>query len=234
MGAPLVGVAPIFAVCFASYGAATQALLGAAPGGAASRAGGVGVAALSPTLSLPLVAVAGALSAFPTTLLAAPGERIKVLLQANAGQANFRGPTDVLRSLWSSGGLASLYRGAGATLARDAAGSSVYFSAYEGVKRSCVTEDRAPPSTATVLLAGSAAGVANWLVALPVDVVKSKVQASLAQGPTAMQIAATIMRTQGLVGFYVGLAPALLRAVPANAACFWGVNAANKWLDAFV
>ena len=70
----------------------------------------------------------GFLSAVPTTLATGPFERIKVLLQiqgqgAGAGPS-YSGPIDVVRQLYKEGGLRSIFRGTGATLARDGPGSA--------------------------------------------------------------------------------------------------------------
>lgn len=74
------------------------------------------------------LAAAGFLSAVPTTLATGPFERIKVLLQIQ-GQGGGSGPTysgplDVVRQLYKQGGLKSIFRGTGATLARDGPGSA--------------------------------------------------------------------------------------------------------------
>ena len=95
-----------------------------------------------------------------------------------------------------------------------------------------------------MLLGGGAAGVANWLVALPVDTLKSRLQAHVAAGcsgggggapppppPGLAALARQLLREEGVRGLYRGLGPALLRAVPANAACFGGMEAARAALD---
>lgn len=79
-----------------------------------------------PTLSYAEFAFAGAFSALPTTLVAAPMERIKVLLQVDGQGANpkYKGPVDCIRQVYKEGGLRSLFRGSVATVARDAPGSA--------------------------------------------------------------------------------------------------------------
>ena len=202
------------------------------------------------------VGLAGALSAIPTTLIMAPGERVKIVLQTN--MSGFRGGAgDVARHLLRTGGVRSLFRGSAATLLRDGAGSTAYFSVYEGARRSLAPAGAAEPSTAAVLLAGGLAGVANWLVALPVDAVKSRIQiealgacagagagagadAGSGKGvappapppaPTMRAVAASLYREGGAAAFYRGLGPVLLRAFPANAACFFAMETSRAALD---
>jgi solute carrier family 25 (mitochondrial carnitine/acylcarnitine transporter), member 20/29 len=81
---------------------------------------------VSPKLSTGELAFAGFFSAVPTTLVAAPAERIKVVLQVQGqgGKAQYSGPISVVRGLYAEGGLRSIFRGTGATLARDGPGSA--------------------------------------------------------------------------------------------------------------
>lgn len=103
----------------------------------------------SDNLSLAELATAGFLSAVPTTIVTAPVERAKVLLQVSpkykclskyiltlccqvqgqaGSQTKYNGVTDVLKHLYKEGGLRSIFRGTGATLARDGPGSAAYVS----------------------------------------------------------------------------------------------------------
>jgi solute carrier family 25 carnitine/acylcarnitine transporter 20/29 len=166
MSAPLMGVTPIFAVCIWAYGVGKDIMRSAT--GAGSEA----------ELSLMSIGIAGALSAVPTTAVMAPGERIKVLLLVPRapGLPPYKGPGDVVRQLVKAEGIGSLFKGSAVTLLRDGVGSFAYFGAYEAIKRytsgSGAHSGEAggkppPPSFLSIIAGGSAAGIANWLVALP-------------------------------------------------------------------
>jgi solute carrier family 25 carnitine/acylcarnitine transporter 20/29 len=74
-----------------------------------------------------------------------------------------------------------------------------------------------------VITAGGLSGVTNWLVAVPPDVLKSRYQAAEPGKYTSIrQVATELLQTEGPGAFFKGLAPALTRAFPANAACFLG------------
>jgi solute carrier family 25 carnitine/acylcarnitine transporter 20/29 len=72
MGPPLVGVTPIFAISFWSFDLGKKIVYSATP----NRP--------SQDLSLGELAFAGFFSAIPTTLVAGPAERVKVLLQVSS------------------------------------------------------------------------------------------------------------------------------------------------------
>ena len=85
------------------------------------------------TLSTSEIAAAGFMSAIPTTLVAAPVERAKVLLQIQ-GQGKittqYKGVFDVLRHLYKEGGIRSVFRGSVATVIRDGPGSAAFVAYF--------------------------------------------------------------------------------------------------------
>ncbi|KAJ2919312.1 hypothetical protein MD484_g1155, partial [Candolleomyces efflorescens] len=222
---PLLGVTPIFAVSFWAYDASKKLILAVTP------------ERTSQALSIPELATAGFLSAVPTTLVTAPVERAKVLLQVQ-GQAgsgtHYTGVTDVLKHLYKEGGIRSIFRGTGATLARDGPGSAAYFAAYEVTKK-FLTPAGASASDLNlqaVILAGGTAGVAMWAIAIPPDVLKSRIQ-SAAPGTYSgiLDCARKTIAQDGVAALWKGFGPAMARAFPANAATFLGVEASRKLLD---
>lgn len=175
------------------------------------------------------MSAAGFFSAVPMTLITAPFERVKVLLQIQGqnppppGQKpKYSGGLDVVRQLYGEGGIRSVFRGSAMTLARDGPGSAAYFAAYEYIKRSLTPKDAdgnvtGQLSLPAVVAAGGAAGIAMWIPVFPVDTVKSVMQSA----PTKMTVGETLRGVYGKGGFkafFPGFAPALARAVPANAA----------------
>ncbi|KAG2023061.1 carnitine/acyl carnitine carrier [Coprinopsis cinerea AmutBmut pab1-1] len=222
---PLLGVTPIFAVSFWAYDASKQLIFAVTPN------------RTSQTLSIPELATAGFLSAVPTTLVTAPVERAKVLLQVQGqggSSTQYKGVTDVLKHLYREGGLRSIFRGTGATLARDGPGSAAYFAAYEVTKKALTPAGSSPAdlNLGAVIVAGGTAGVAMWAIAIPPDVLKSRLQSA----PTGtysgiVDCARKTIAQDGLRALWKGFGPAMARAFPANAATFLGVEASRKVLD---
>ena len=60
----------------------------------------------------------------------------------------------------------------------DVPASAAYYGSYEIIQRAMVPEggDRSQLGLGRTILAGGTAGIFNWIVALPVDVLKSRLQ----------------------------------------------------------
>lgn len=226
VSAPLVGVTPMFAVSFWGYDLGKQL-----------------VTSLSKVengqFSVAQVSAAGFFSAIPQTLITAPFERVKVLLQIQ-GQKNlapgekpkYNGGVDVVRQLYKEGGIRSVYRGSAMTLARDGPGSAFYFATYETVKRNLTPKDPVTGrpgelSMPAVMAAGGAAGIAMWIPVFPIDTIKSRLQSAEGR-PTISGTIKGLYANGGYKAFFPGIGPAMARAVPANAATFAGVELAQK------
>jgi solute carrier family 25 carnitine/acylcarnitine transporter 20/29 len=194
-------------------------------------------------LSVAQVSAAGFFSAIPMTLITAPFERVKVLLQiqgqkqlAPGEKPKYSGGVDVVRQLYKEGGIRSVFRGSFATLARDGPGSAAYFATYEYIKRSLTPLDPATGkksgdlSLVAITCAGAAAGVAMWIPVFPVDTVKSRLQ-TMDGKPTISGVISGLYRNGGFKAFFPGFGPALARAVPANAATFLGVELAHQFMN---
>lgn len=183
----------------------------------------------TPQYSIGQISAAGFFSAIPMTLITAPFERVKVLLQIQgqnpppSGQKpKYSGGLDVVRQLYREGGIRSVFRGSAMTLARDGPGSAAYFASYEYIKRSLTPKDAEGKITGelslpAVLTAGGGAGIAMWIPVFPVDTVKSRLQSAEGQ-PTIRGTIRGIYANGGYKAFFPGFGPALARAVPANAA----------------
>eukprot|EP00092_Neocalanus_flemingeri_P020174 GFUD01021844.1.p1 GENE.GFUD01021844.1~~GFUD01021844.1.p1 ORF type:complete len:278 (+),score=32.08 GFUD01021844.1:109-942(+) len=219
MGAPLVGVAPIFAISFMGFGIGKK----------------IQQSSPDEALGPAQLAAAGFLSGFMTTVIMAPGERIKCLLQvqqAATGPPKYSGPADVVKSLDSKRGPTNIAKSAAATATRDAPASAAYFASYELIQRWLQGPDRQKLTVGTTLFAGGMAGVFNWVVAIPMDVCKNRLQAAPEGKYTgAMDVLSKLLKTEGPTALWKGATPIMLRSFPANAACFLGYEAAMFGLN---
>ncbi|KAH8022091.1 hypothetical protein HPB51_021814 [Rhipicephalus microplus] len=192
-------------------------------------------------LTLPQLFLAGMLSGVFTTAIMAPGERIKCLLQASCrvqqahsdhgGKARFAGPVDCAKQLYREGGIRSIYKGTAATLLRDVPASGMYFASYEWLQR--VLTPKGGRYAFSNLTFVSVKCIFNWMVAIPPDVLKSRLQtAPEGTYPNGIRdVFRELMKNEGVRALYKGAAPVMLRAFPANAACFMGYEVAMKFLN---
>jgi solute carrier family 25 carnitine/acylcarnitine transporter 20/29 len=233
VSAPLVGVTPMFAVSFWGYDMGKRLV---------DSFTTVPVVNQTPQYSIGQISAAGFFSAIPMTLITAPFERVKVLLQiqgqkqlAPGEKPKYSGGLDVVRQLYREGGVRSVFRGSAMTLARDGPGSAAYFAVYEYVKRSLSPKDADGNATGelslpAVMTAGGAAGVAMWIPVFPIDTIKSRIQTAEGK-PTISGVISGVYRAGGIKAFFPGFGPSLARAVPANAATFVGVELAHKFMN---
>ena len=90
-------------------------------------------------------------------------------------------------------------------------------------------------SVGKTLFAGGMAGCCNWIISVPPDVLKSRFQTSEpGRYPGGLtQILKELLAKEGVGALYKGLAPAMLRAFPANAACFLGMETSKKVMNMY-
>lgn len=238
VSAPLVAVSPMFAVSFWSYDIGQRLVKSYGQWGMSEEE----KSRQSYTFSNLDICMAGAISAIPTTGIMAPSERIKCLLQVQAnevekgGKARYSGMLDCAKQVLKEGGMASLYKGTMATLVRDIPGTVAYFGTYELAKKELMKMQGIDPnkgklSVISVLSAGGLAGMACWAVCIPADVIKSRYQtAPEGKYNGLVDVYKALIKEEGYAGLFRGIRPALLRAFPANAACFLGMEVTKKML----
>jgi solute carrier family 25 carnitine/acylcarnitine transporter 20/29 len=223
VSAPVTAIAPIYAVCFWGYDMG-QRLVRMYEG----------MEDTDSNFTLNQICFAGGFSAIPTTALMAPSERIKCLLQVSP-PGQYTGMVDCGVKLLKEGGIKSLYRGTGATLLRDVPGSIAWFGAYEVVKKN-ISEATGTPANKLnpliVMFAGGCAGIANWCVSIPPDVIKSRYQTAPEGKYSGMvEVFTTLVKEEGPGALFKGIGPAMIRAFPANAAAFLGMESAKSLLS---
>ncbi|XP_030633422.1 mitochondrial carnitine/acylcarnitine carrier protein isoform X2 [Chanos chanos] len=221
MAAPIIGVTPMFAVCFFGFGLGKK-LQQRHP---------------EDILTYPQIFAAGMLSGVFTTAIMAPGERIKCLLQIQAAsqEVKYAGPMDCVKQLYKESGIRGIYKGTALTLMRDVPASGMYFMTYEWLKNILTPEGKrlVDLSVPSILFAGGMAGIFNWAVAIPPDVLKSRFQtAPEGKYPNGFRdVLRELIREEGVASLYKGFTAVMLRAFPANAACFLGFEVAMKFLN---
>lgn len=216
MSAPLVSISPINAVSFFGFGLGRQ---------------------IFEKFQLPhyyQMFCAGGFSGLATLLIMAPAERVKTLLQiqVEGGGKLYKGPIDVILKLIKEKGISSIYRGLFATLIRDVPSGGMYFFTYELLNDTLRKKFPETTNLGLTIFSGGCAGIAYWIFGMPADVVKSRLQAAPeGRYPNGLrQVFFELIKNEGPLGLYTGLTPVILRAFPANAACFLGFESCKRFL----
>jgi solute carrier family 25 ornithine transporter 2/15 len=191
-------------------------------------------------LSLLSLAGCGSLASAFAALGLTPTELVKCRLQVNRIAAQqegmvhvtYKGPLDCAMQILRAEGIQGLYRGLSSTLLRELPGNFAMFGGYECVKWLLCPEGTNPDdmSVARLVVSGALGGASFWIVAYPLDVIKSRVQVS-EQKVEIGGLVKQILKTEGPRAFYRGFTPCVLRAFPANGSLFATVEVTKKLID---
>jgi solute carrier family 25 (mitochondrial carnitine/acylcarnitine transporter), member 20/29 len=179
-------------------------------------------------LTYPQFYLAGASAGLANTVISAPVEQLRILLQTQKTKT-YNGPIDAIRKIVKLNGFQGLFRGFGITAVREAQAYGVWFLTYEYLISQAVKKvAREEIPTWQLMAFGGLAGEALWLASYPLDVLKSQVQSDKF-GPDrkyhgAWDAAKKTYAAKGIAGFWKGIGPTLLRAVPASASTFASVE----------
>lgn len=185
---------------------------------------------LSPDLSYPQYYAAGAIAGITNSVISGPIEHVRIRLQTQPhGAARlYSGPLDCVRKLSAHEGvLRGLYRGEAVTVLREAQAYGVWFLSFEYMMNSDAARnkiERKDIPTWKLAAYGGLAGEALWLSSYPFDIIKSKMQTDGFGGEkkyhSMRDCFAKTFQAEGLRGFWKGIAPTLLRALPVSAGTF--------------
>ncbi|KAK7192839.1 hypothetical protein DPSP01_012950 [Paraphaeosphaeria sporulosa] len=183
---------------------------------------------------------AGAFAGITNTVLSSPIEHIRIRLQTQPhGAARlYNGPIDCIKKLTAHEGIRGVYRGTAVTFLREANAYGAWFAAFEfmmnkDAERNNIKRDEI--STAKVALYGGLAGEALWLWSYPFDVIKSKMQTDgfgeTQKYKSMRDCFAQTFKAEGLGGFWRGIGPTLLRAMPVSAGTFATVELTMRFIN---
>lgn len=172
----------------------------------------------------------GGLGGLVNSVISGPMEHIRIRLQAQAngmGQQYYYGTRDCIRKIFQQAGLAGLYRGQTATMLREFNNYGIWFAAYEGLiwqLAELQNKERNELPGWQIACCGGLVGEVLWIAGYPIDVIKTKMQTdgfgSDQRYHNMLAVARHTIRTDGMYGFYRGLSPTLLRAMPVAAGTF--------------
>jgi hypothetical protein len=174
------------------------------------------------------ICIAGSFSGIVNAMVVTPVELIRNRLIVHS---HYRNPMHCLTETIKNEGVFTLFKGFQSCALRDGPGVGAWFGAFEVAKRTISGLGIAKESdTSTILVSGACGGCAFWLVALPMDTVKSIIQTS--NHVSLTNVVSDILRSRGIKGFYRGLDVAIARGIPAAAIVFLVNQRVTRYLKA--
>ncbi|KAM0324768.1 hypothetical protein ACHAQA_007732 [Verticillium albo-atrum] len=223
---PLIGIGACVSIQFGAFHQARRYLEARNPG---------------KPLSYGQYYAAGAFAGIANAGLSGPIEHVRIRLQTQPHGAGklYSGPLDCVRKLSAQGGvLGGLYRGQAVTVLRETQAYGMWFLSFEYMMNADAARngiDRKEVPSWKVAFYGGLAGEALWLGSYPFDVIKSKMQTDgfgASQRYKSMRDCfGQTFRGEGLRGFWKGIGPTLLRAMPVSAATFATVELTMRLIN---
>ena len=174
---------------------------------------------------------AGGIAGVTVSLVLTPVELIKCRVQTDRARA-FNGSLHCIVSTLRSFGLKGLYRGHGATLARESVGGMAWFGVYEYVCRSLAAgETRDSLGVGSLMFAGALSGIAYNTVLFPADVVKSQIQVDSTGDRSYIRRLRKLYAHEGIKGLYRGYGITFIRSIPANAVILGSYELSQRLLN---
>ncbi|KAI7906924.1 mitochondrial carrier domain-containing protein, partial [Cokeromyces recurvatus] len=144
--------------------------------------------------------VAGALAGTAADSVLFPLDTIKTRLQSRAGLA-------------ISGGFRSVYSGLLSAFVGSAPNAALFFVTYEAIKRLLgASTDGLSDSPYIFMTAATCGEISACTVRVPTEVIKQRMQ--IKQYNTTLGAVTSVLRTEGLLGFYRGFLPTVAREIP--------------------
>lgn len=165
----------------------------------------------------------GTLTGCCSAMVLLPSEIVKAKTQVVVGSHS---SDQIVKEMIKRSGMKSFFVGLEGQLMRDGSFYAFFFGSYEVLTYLFRTHVPSMPDELNYFLSGGFAGMLGWTMAMPFDVPKTNIQARYdtkvvgSYFPELFKIG----RERGISGLYSGLGPTLIRAFPANAALFLGVE----------
>lgn len=194
--------------------------------------GGRAGAAVPPSTAVTFMA--GGVSGVMSRCCTAPLDRIKILMQADAGKFGGkkfrkRGIHGAAKFIIKDGGVTGFWRGNLANVLKVVPESATRFVVYDLAKGQ-ICEDPRRPKTSERLLAGCSAGAVSQTLVYPLDIVKTRLAASsMGDYRGIWHCMRHSVQREGYRAMFKGIGPALLAIMPASAVDLTLYNTLRDW-----
>ncbi|SAM09294.1 hypothetical protein [Absidia glauca] len=167
-----------------------------------------------------------------------PFELVKVRLQDKANAHIYKNAADALKKILQKEGVFALYNGLEATVLRHAIWNGGYFSVISSVKEVLPEAKNKNEQLRNNFMAGTFGGIFGTMLNAPTDVVKSRIQSHMGEGPrkynwTFPSIIA-IGKEEGIRSLYRGFVPKVLRLGPGGGILLVVYDTVSTWMKKHV
>lgn len=174
---------------------------------------------------------AGALAAVFITCVESPVDLLKIKLQAQVGEGEYKGVMDAAKKITKQHGIKGIYQGFVPTMVRNIPCFGFYFAGSEfGYRLVCPVGEVHSQQQVFVggMVGGACAGFGFWGLVYPLETIKTRMQNDkIAVADRAykgmLDCAKKTYAEGGVKAFWKGYTPSLVRAVPVNSAIFMAV-----------
>ncbi|PSN34246.1 Solute carrier family 25 member 45 [Blattella germanica] len=181
--------------------------------------------------------IAGTIGGLAIISLGCPVDLIKIKLQSQTGthgnsHRKHASAFTTFRHIVKKHGLRGLYFGGRTMIFRDSFSSGIYVWFYADMLSRLSRSEDEKQDIFAVLIAGGLAGVLSWASIMPLDVIKSRIQADDMSNPKYKGIfdcAIKSYKKDGLSVFGRGFIMCSVRSFPVNAATFLGYELCMKY-----
>jgi len=204
---------------------------------------------------------AGALAGVAALLTCLPLDTVRTRLLSSRSQYQYNGMIHALTEMVRAEGFLSLYKGCIPGLMSIAPGSAVFYGVYGMLKQAHINNERSEKGEVyqgpgglelpvlDSLFYGAIAGMAAEAVVYPLEVIRRQVQLQMSSGAIELSSGAivqngvgkslqsfssacsTIVRTQGLGGFYAGCLLNTVQVLPSVALSYFAYEAFKAFLQ---
>lgn len=144
--------------------------------------------------------------------------RNRLMVQQRGGGYYYTGVIDCIQQVVKTEGLSTIWKGLSSTILRDGFGVGAWFCSFEICKKALHSGAGMDENSTTILLiSGGVGGLGFWIVALPFDTIKSRIQTSQKTNLSIVKIAQEL----GLNGLYRSLGVAAIRGIPGASIVFF-------------
>ncbi|KAJ2502992.1 Fe(2+) transporter [Coemansia sp. RSA 1972] len=180
----------------------------------------------STTLGMHLIA--GAAAGIMEHSVMYPVDIVKTRMQVVGSSVAYSGVVQALRSISTTEGMRTLYRGVMSVVLGAGPAHAVYFATYEHTKKILAN------GQANALAAGAAGGVATVVsdaLMNPFDVVKQRMQLANSSYRSIWSCARSVFRKEGIRAFYVSYPTTLMMNMPFQSIQFGCYDAFRRMLN---